>query len=180
MDTFGNAPPTWLQSSFAILKPVSNLIEKYLGFYERMTDEKFLEEFFAMETWVNDNIPVAGETFRQFVKDCFQRNPVQGKLRLGARTVNLANITCPILNLMASGDHLVPCGQSGGIQRLRRVQGSQGDHVPGRSHRPVRREQAQKELWPKVCEWLAERSETVTAGASAGRGTRKSPRPIRR
>jgi len=61
LDVFGNAPPQWLQSSFLMLKPVSNLIEKYLNFYEKMEDEKFLEEFFAMETWINDNIPVAGD-----------------------------------------------------------------------------------------------------------------------
>jgi polyhydroxyalkanoate synthase len=162
VDTFGNAPPAWLQSSFAILKPVSNLIEKYLGFYERMTDEKFLEEFFAMETWVNDNIPVAGETFRQFVKDCFQRNLlVQGKLRLGARTVNLANITCPILNLMASGDHLVPCGQSAPFNDCVGSKDRKAITFPAGHIGLSVGSKAQKELWPKVCEWLAERSEPV-------------------
>jgi len=169
VDVFGNAPPQWLQGSFALLKPVSNLIEKYLGFYEKMTDQKFVEEFVAMETWVNDNIPVAGETFRQFVKDCFQQNKlIAGKMRIGRKTIDLRNITCPILNLMASGDHLVPCGQSASFNdavgsRDRRSitfpAGHIGLSVGSRAHR---------ELWPQVCQWLAERSDRIVPSREAG------------
>ncbi|MCZ6683424.1 MAG: class III poly(R)-hydroxyalkanoic acid synthase subunit PhaC [Planctomycetota bacterium] len=162
IDVFGNAPPSWLQSSFAMLKPVTNFMEKYVGFYERMTDETFLEEFFAMETWANDNIPVAGETFRQFVKDCYQKNLlVQGKLMLGKKRIDLSKIECPVLNLVASRDHLVPCGQSlpfndcvGSTDRkaINFPAGHIGLAVGGK---------AQRELWPKVCDWLAERSDEV-------------------
>lgn len=159
VDTFGNMPPQWLQGSFALLKPVSNLIEKYLGFYDRMTDEQFVEEFFAMETWVNDNIPVAGETFRQFVKDCFQRNLlVQGKMRLGAKRIDLANITCPILNLMASADHLVPCGQSAPFNDLVGSRDRKSITFPAGHIGLSVGTKAQKELWPKAAEWLGERS----------------------
>ena len=41
IDTFGNAPPQYLQGSFTMLKPVTNLIEKYIGFYEKMTPAGF-------------------------------------------------------------------------------------------------------------------------------------------
>ena len=160
VDTFGNAPPQWLQANFAMLKPVTNLVEKYLGFYEKMTDEKFLEEFFAMEAWANDNIPVAGETFRQFMRDCYQRNLlVQGKLRLGSKLVNLKNITCPILNLMASGDHLVTCGQSQPFNDLVGSADRKSINFPAGHIGLAVGSKAQKELWPKVCEWLAERSD---------------------
>jgi polyhydroxyalkanoate synthase len=162
IDTFGNAPTQWLQSSFAMLKPVSNYIDKYLNFYERMTDEAFLEEFFAMETWVNDNIPVAGETFRQFVKDCFQRNLlVKGKLRLGRKVVNLNDITCPVLNLMASGDHLVPCGLSAPFNDLVSSRDRKSITFPAGHIGLSVGSKAQKELWPQAAAWLAERSDPV-------------------
>lgn len=162
IDTFGNAPPQWLQSSFAMLKPISNMVEKYVGFYEKMTDEKFLEEFFAMETWGNDNIPVAGETFRQFVKDCFQQNLlVQGRMKIGSHTINLRNITCPVMNLMASADHLVPCGQSAPFNDLvastdRKAITFNAGHI-GLSVGS----KAQRELWPEVARWLGERSDEL-------------------
>lgn len=162
IDAFGNAPPQWLQGSFGMLKPVSNYMEKWVGFYEKMTDEKFVEEFVAMETWGNDNIPVAGETFRQFVKDCFQKNLLlQGKMRLGTKKIDLKNITCPVLNLMATNDHLVPCGQSAPFndavsstdrKAITFSAGHIGLSVGSKAH---------KDLWPKVCEWLSERSEKL-------------------
>ncbi len=162
IDAYGNAPPHVLQGAFAMLKPVANLIEKYVGLYEKLTDEKFIEEFTAMETWGNDNIPVAGETFRQFVKDCFQKNLLsQGRMRIGNRRIDLKNITCPVLNLMASNDHLVTCGQSAPFNDLVGSQdrkaitfktGHIGLSVSSRAH---------KELWPQVCDWLGERSKKV-------------------
>ncbi len=162
IDTFGNAPPQWLQSSFAMLKPVTNFVEKYLGFYEKMTDEKFVHEFFAMETWANDNIPVAGETFRQFVKDCFQKNLLmQGKMRLGTKTIDLSKITCPVLNLMAANDHLVPCGQSATFNDLVGSKDRKSITFPAGHIGLSVGSKAHRDLWPKVADWLAERSEKL-------------------
>lgn len=162
VETYGNAPPQWLQVSFQLLRPVQNLIEKYVNFYENIDDEKFLEDFFAMETWLNDNIPVAGEVFREFVKYLFQQNLlIQGHLEVGSQRVDLHRITCPILNLIAENDHLVPPNQSlpfsNAVSSKDRKTitfpaGHIGLAVGTRSHR---------ELWPGVCEWLAERSESL-------------------
>lgn len=174
IDAWGNAPPAWLQGSFAILKPVSNLIEKYIGFYERMDDEKFLEEFFAMEAWVNDNIPLAGETFRQFVKDCFQKNLlVQNRLRVGKKIVDLSKITCPILNLMATADHLVPCGQSAPFNDLVGSKDRKAINFPAGHIGLSVGSKAQRDLWPQVAQWLADRSDPIqrpTARKSKRRG----------
>ncbi|MFN0136419.1 MAG: class III poly(R)-hydroxyalkanoic acid synthase subunit PhaC [Phycisphaerae bacterium] len=162
IEVYGNAPTHWLQNSFTMLKPVQNMWEKYVGLYENMEDEKFLEDFFAMETWLNDNIPVAGETFRQFVKYLFQKNLlIQGKLELGGKRVDLKNITCPILNLVAQHDHLVhpnqslPFNQAVGSADRKSINfpvGHIGLAVSSRAHR---------DLWPKVVDWLEERSDTV-------------------
>ena len=159
IEVYGNAPAELLQGSFLLLKPVSTLVEKYFSFYENMEDEKFLEDFFAMETWLNDNIPVAGEMFRQFVKYCMQENLlIQGRLRIGQRRVDLKNIQCPIMNLTAQQDHLVPPQQSlpfndavGSTDRksINLAAGHIGLAVGSK---------AQRELWPKVVDWLGERS----------------------
>lgn len=160
LEVYGNAPPQWLQTSFLMLKPVQNLVEKYINFYENMEDEKFVEDFLAMETWLNDNIPVAGETFRQFVKYMFQQNLlIKGKFELDGQRVDLKDIVCPILNLIALNDHLVPPAQSlpfndavGSKDRktITFPSGHIGMAVGSKAHR---------ELWPKVCEWLGERSD---------------------
>jgi len=157
---YGNAPAELLQNSFLLLKPVSTMVEKYFTLYEHLEDEKWLEDFFAMETWLNDNIPVAGEMFRQFVKECMQQNKlIQGKLRIGGTRVDLKNITCPVLNLTAQEDHLVPPYQSLPLcEAVGSKDCSSINFAAGHIGMAVG-SRANRELWPKVCSWLAERSQ---------------------
>ena len=69
------------------MKPVQNLIEKHVVFFEQLDDSRFVSNYFAMEHWVNDNIPVAGETFRAFVKNFYQDNElVRGEFLLGGQS----------------------------------------------------------------------------------------------
>ncbi|HMQ16370.1 MAG TPA: class III poly(R)-hydroxyalkanoic acid synthase subunit PhaC [Phycisphaerae bacterium] len=164
IEVYGNAPAQWLQASFLMLKPVQNMMEKYVTFYENMDNEKWLEDFFAMETWLNDNIPVAGEVFREFVKYMFQKNQlIRGELEVAGERVDLKKIACPVLNLIAQNDHLVPPNQSLTFNDVvssadRRLitfpAGHIGMAVGGKAHR---------DLWPTVCDWLAERSQETKA-----------------
>ena len=127
--------------------------------FENIEDIRFLSNYFAMELWVNDNIPVAGETFRVFVKDLYQDNQlVRGKLHLGSRRVDLGRITCPLLLLMAKNDHLVAPPSTAGIR----------PHVGSRDVESVVIDaghvglvvggKAQRSLWPEATRWLADRS----------------------
>ncbi|MCC6909839.1 MAG: alpha/beta fold hydrolase [Phycisphaerales bacterium] len=162
VDTLGNVPPEFLGSSFRLLRPVDTYINKWLGFYERMTDEAFLEEFFAMETWSSDDIPISGEVYRDFVKYGLQQNLlVQGRFPLGEHRIDLRKINCPVLNLTADADHLVPCGQSLPVkdyissddyEAMSIRAGHIGLAVGSKAHR---------ELWPRVCDWLAARSDAL-------------------
>lgn len=159
VDTFGNCPPAFLQSAFSLLRPVQNLIQKPINFWEHMHEEKFLDDFLATETWLQDNIAVPGETYREFVKYLYQQNLLtKGRMPVGKHIARLENITCPVLNLIAGEDDLVPAAQSlpftecvGSKDRktiLLQGCGHIGLAIGGR---------AQKELWPQTCEWLGQR-----------------------
>jgi len=159
VDAFGNVPPTFLQASFQVMKPVQSYISKYLTLFEKMDDDKFVENYFAMEKWNNDNIPVAGETFREYVKKLYQRNElVRGEFRLGDEPVDLKRITCPLMLLMASADHLVPPSQTEG---LRPHVGSQDIHSmtlnAGHIGLAVS-SKAHAKFWPEATRWIADRS----------------------
>lgn len=159
IDAFGNCPAEFLQSSFLMLKPVQNLVEKPINLWENLQNDQFVEDFLTMETWLNDNIPVAGEIFREFVKYLYQQNLLaQNRLRVGGRVVDLRDITCPVLNLVASNDDLVPCAQSLPFNDLvgstdRKSMTLSAGHIG-----LAIGSKAQRELWPQACEWLAERS----------------------
>jgi len=158
-DAFDLIPPGYLGTSFNLLKPVDNNFRKWQGFIDKMNDEKFLQEFAAMESWVNDNIPISSAVYRDFVKYGLQRNLLsKGEFPLGSSLVDLRRITCPVLNLVAESDHLVPREQSDPLDRLvassdvatRSLKaGHIGLAVSGRAH---------GEFWPAAADWLAARS----------------------
>jgi polyhydroxyalkanoate synthase len=164
ISAYGNCPATFLQASFMLQKPVQNFVGKYLSFYESMHDRNFVENFFAMEQWVNDNIPVAGETFRQFVKKLYQGNQlVKGEFMLGDQRADLRQIRCPLLLLTAKNDHLVPPESTEGIREavgtfevesMTFDAGHVGLAVSGKAH---------KAFWPKAVRWLADRSTAVSS-----------------
>ncbi len=159
IDAFGNAPAQFLQASFLLLKPVQNLIEKPINFLEKMDDDKFVDDYFTMETWLNDNIAVPGEVFRQFVKGLYQKNLlVQNRMPVGKHTVDLRKITCPILNIMAQNDDLVPCASSAAFNDLVSSKDRKSIIVPAGHIGLAVGTKAQKESWPEATRWLAERS----------------------
>jgi polyhydroxyalkanoate synthase len=163
IDAHGNCPAWFLQACFLAMKPVQNLLEKNFAFFEGLDDARMVTNFFALERWVNDNIPVAGETFREFVKKLYQANQlVEGQFHLGSRRVDLSAITCPLLLMTAAKDHLVaprateglrPHVSSRDVQSLSIDAGHVGLVVSGR---------AQKAIWPQATRWLAERSTLVS------------------
>ena len=161
VDVFGNCPAEFLQASFLLLNPVHNLIQKPMDFYEHMHEDKFLEDFLVTETWLQDNIPVPGEVYREFVKYLYQQNLLtSGRLPVGKHTVKLQNIKCPVLNLMAGQDDLVPCGQSAPFNDLVGSKDRKSITLKGSGHIGLAiGGRAQRELWPQVCDWLAERTD---------------------
>jgi len=164
--TYGNCPAWFLQSCFLNMNPLQTFLGKPIGFYEQMEDPQFVTNFFAMERWINDNIPVAGATFREFVKNLYQENQlVRGELRLGHRRVDLGRITCPLLLLTAKNDHLVDPPSTEGIR----------SHVGSRDVKSMMIDaghvglvvggKAQKAFWPQATRWLADRSTPAAQAA---------------
>jgi polyhydroxyalkanoate synthase len=159
VDAYGNVPAEYLQSVFLFMKPIENLVTKYVNFYEKLDDEKLVENFLAMEKWLNDNIPVPGEVFREFMKYCYQENLlVQNKLKIKGRVVDLRKIACPVLNLIAEKDHLVPPATSMMLEDLISSKDKETIVFPSGHIGLSVSSKSLKELWPKVAKWLAKRS----------------------
>lgn len=163
VDAFGNCPADMLQATFLMLRPVGNFIEKPINFYEHAHEEKFLDDFLTTETWLNDNIPVPGEAYREFIKYLYQQNLLtKGRMPIGKHLVNLKNITCPVLNIMAGKDDLVPCCQGTPFTELVGSTDRKTILLQGSGHIGLAiGGKAQKEVWPEACQWLAQRSEPI-------------------
>jgi polyhydroxyalkanoate synthase len=172
VDTWGNCPAWFLQACFLVMSPVRNFIDKNIAFFEQMDDARAMTSHFALEHWLGDNIPVAGQTFREFVKDLYQANAlVRGALALGGRRVDLARITCPLLLLTAENDHLVAPTATEGIRPHVGSRDVTSMSAPAGHVGLVVGAKAHARLWPAVTRWVAERSSPVSTIARVAPST---------
>jgi polyhydroxyalkanoate synthase len=109
VDAFGNVPADVLNVSFLMASPFTLMFGKYADTVDILDNKDALLNFLRMEKWLFGGPSVAGEAYRQFVKEFIQSNKlVKGDLVLGGRKVDLNNVTMPVLNIYAERDHLVP------------------------------------------------------------------------
>ncbi len=109
VDVLGNVPGELLNWAFVSMKPLRLTGQKYLDMLDHLDDEEKARTFLRMEKWIHDSPAQAGECFRQFAKDLFQKNKlVEGTLHVGDRVVDLQQISMPVLNIYATQDHIVP------------------------------------------------------------------------
>jgi len=170
VDYYGIVPGDFLNAGFLLTDPFRLMIDKYVGLFEKieydpndtahsLRNEETVKNFLRMEKWIFDSPDQAGETFRQFMKDCYQKNLlIKNKMEIDGKKINLKNITMPLLNVMAEFDHLVPNDASKPLteavsssdkEMLVFPTGHIGIFVGSKS---------QKEVCPSIAEWLKPRS----------------------
>jgi polyhydroxyalkanoate synthase len=159
VDTYGNIPGDIMNLGFLLLNPARLMIDKYVGFLENMDNKKFVENFVRMEKWIFDSPDVPGETFRQFVQDCYQKNLlIQSKMEVGGHRVELKKITMPLLNYYGKYDHLVP---PEACEFLTSKVGSKDteDVCLDTGHIGIYvSSKCQKEFVPRISQWLKQRA----------------------
>ena len=63
------------------LKPVENYVSNYVKLWDNLEDPRIVEAWHAMNTWVTDNVPLAGGAFRQLIVDLYRNDRLmQGEL----------------------------------------------------------------------------------------------------
>jgi len=170
VDTYGNIPGDIMNMGFLLLNPARLMIDKYVGFIENMANKKFVENFVRMEKWIFDSPDVPGETFRQFVRDCYQKNLlIQSKMEVGGKRVDLKKITMPLLNYYGKYDHLVP-PEACDLLTSRVGSKDAEDICLDTGHIGIYvSSKCQKEFAPRIARWLKERDEDKKK-----RGTKKA------
>jgi polyhydroxyalkanoate synthase len=158
VDTLGNVPSELIFSSFEMLKPASRIAGQ-LQLWENMWNDEHVKSFRMFERWSTDSLPLAGEYFRQTVKELIWENNLdKGQLMLGGRRADLRTITAPILHVVAEHDHIVPYAASKAL--IEQVGSTDKEEVvlKGGHVSVVAGASAQKRLWPRLDAWLGKRS----------------------
>lgn len=159
VDTLGNVPAELMNASYLMLKPFRLNLQKYVGLVDILDNRHAIEDFLRMEKWIFDSPDLAGEAFRQFLKQFYQGNGfVEGGIRIGEDAVDLRRLDMPVLNIYAEQDHLVPPASSRALAGLTGSRdyselsfkgGHIGIYVSSR---------AQREVPATLHGWLAQRS----------------------
>jgi polyhydroxyalkanoate synthase len=153
----GLIPGEFLNEGFAQLKPMMKL-QKHQAMVSMLDNKEKLENFLRMEKWIADSPNQAGECFRQFMKDLYQKNLlVKNELVVGGKKVNMKNIVCPVLNVYATEDHLVPPVASEPLCRNTGSKDTETISFKGGHIGVFVGSKSQKELVPAVTDFLKKR-----------------------
>ena len=156
---FGNMPPEMIEYGAKALKPVENYIGNYIRLWDNLDNPQIVEAWHAMHTWVTDNIPMAGATFRQLIVDLYQNNRLmQGTWELRGECVDVRRIRASLLTVIAEGDHITPACQSESIHRMAGSGDKELFRSPGGHIGIMAGSGASTQTWPRIDAWLGKRS----------------------
>ena len=159
VDTLGNIPGELLNWTFLMLKPYQLAGQKYMNMVDLLDNPQQLKNFLRMEKWIFDSPDQAGEAYRQFIKDFYQSNKlIKGEVQIGEHTVNLKNLSMPVLNVYAMQDHLVPPAASQALKQYAGTKDYTELSFPGGHIGIYVSGKAQKEVPPAIGAWLDERT----------------------
>ena len=158
VDTFGNCPGDYLYSAFDMLRPAGRTASN-LRLWDNLWNDEYVAGIRMLERWGNDILPLAGEYFRETIKQLMWDNRLfHGTMAVAGRPVDLGRIAAPFLHVTAQHDHIVPTAASAPLIEAvgsadKRAVELKGGHVS-----LVAGANAVKRMWPMLAQWLGERS----------------------
>ncbi|MFZ3200294.1 MAG: alpha/beta fold hydrolase [Candidatus Acidiferrales bacterium] len=156
---FGNMPGELIDYGAKALKPVENYIANYLKLWDNLENPQIVEAWQAMNTWVTDNIPLAGGAFRQLIVDLYRHDRLmRNEWTLRGERVDLTRIRANLLTVIAEGDHITPPCQSRAILSKVSSKDKELFTIPGGHIGIMAGSNAHKRTWPHIERWLAARS----------------------
>lgn len=158
----GNIPAAWVRASLNSQLAAREDMPEYLA---KELDEPALARadcpeasavHKALDAWFGSDVPLTGRLFAEIMGSAYGRALfATSRLVIGDRQVELAAIRCPVLNVCAERDRLVPVHES--LPFIRHVGSQQASNlVFASSHIGLMvGRAAHAHLWPHVGQWLA-------------------------
>ncbi|MFU8803682.1 MAG: PHA/PHB synthase family protein [Bradymonadaceae bacterium] len=155
IEACGNMPWHLMQLGFNLLRPTL-VLSKAVYALDRAGDEVFLDGFFAIETWGNDNVSFPGRAFLEYIEYFYRDNTlIKDSLVLAGHPIRLQNITSPLLCVSFEHDNIVSVRSAAAI--VDRVSSTHKEHLClcGGHVGAVVSSKARHALWPRLSAWFA-------------------------
>lgn len=158
VDSVGIVPASMIEAGFEVLRPAGRPVSN-MRLWDNLWNDDYVQSYRMLERWGAETLPLPGEYFRQLTKELFWKNGlVEGSLRIGGRPVRLSNIDASLLSVVAEHDHLVPPECAAPLVEQAGSRDKEQLVLPGGHVSLIAGPNAIKRLWPKLDQWLQERS----------------------
>jgi len=158
VDSVGNIQPDFVTGAFDMLRP-AGLVAGKVRLWDNLWNDDYVKSYRMMDRWTAETLPLAGEYFRQVVKELLRKNALcEGTLRVGGKLVDLKRIKVPLLHVIAANDHIVPPACANPLVARAGSRDKEEVVLPGGHVSLVAGPNAVKRMWPKLDQWLERRS----------------------
>jgi len=132
MDTYGMLPGAMTGAIFSSLTPINSMTKYNIGLARMEGDESTMVNFLRMEKWIADRPDHPAEAARQWLNNLYRKNElVEGEFAVCGEKLDLKNITCPVLNIYALQDHIIPVSCSKALGKFIKKQDYEEIGFPG-------------------------------------------------
>jgi len=174
----GGAPQPLVRWAFQ-LSSFQKLITKPLAIARHLDDADYLAQLEAVDRFTANMIAYPGRTFGQLYHRLLKGNAlVEGTFEVGDRTLDVADITAPVLVFGGANDSIAPIGAvKAAVPLLTGSREVRFEIVPGGHLGMLTGRKARTSTWPLLDAWIEEWSEdeAVTPAATPRRTTSRKP-----
>jgi polyhydroxyalkanoate synthase len=152
-------PAEFLAAGFADMNPVNTDVTKYVQLYRKLDNGPFVENFDRMERWLREDVDVAGETYVQFIEGIYHDKALyKNELTPGGIHVGIQNIDMLVIQVVGEFDNLIPPTASKPFNDVIPSDDTEIVEFPSGHVGLAVSDKTHTDLWPRVCEWLEQRS----------------------
>ena len=158
VDTLGIVPAEFIERGFEMLRPAQKTAGR-MRLMDQIWDDDFVRSYRAFERWGNETLPLAGNYYRDCTKELMWGNKLyKGTLKIKGKSADLANITMPIMNVMAEHDHIAPIASAKPLLDLVSSEEKEELVLKGGHVSLIAGPRAVLRMWPAIDHWLSMRS----------------------
>ena len=108
----GRIPNSITYGAFPLLDPRA-LLSRHRLLFQMIENAEFVRIYQALDLWTSDHLPIACGALVGITRDLYQENLLwEGAWIIDGRAARLEEISCPVFNVRAASDHIVPAPAS--------------------------------------------------------------------
>lgn len=155
---FGHVDGQALDLGFIMRNPPRYSFDKYLKFFRKLDDKKFVDTFISVERWLYDTPPIPGNLYRQLINDCYRKNMlISNSMYVDGKQIDLRKVDVPILTIVAERDDLASPESSLAVSNYVSSSDKTDMINPGGHVSLCISSLAHQKLWPDVTDWILSR-----------------------